>query len=153
METQDCCRMPASDAMGKLPACAPLAAAYVPVQSSGSSRYGKTDALIKGTLFPGLDLPWKNVANESLGVSADTPEAELMALAFVVHELGLYLDTHPNDSEAAGYFREYSALLAQGRESYAAEYGPLQQTQIGRDSFDWINNPWPWDYPSEGGKR
>ena len=46
-----------------LPACGRLAASYVPVQPQGCRRYSPEDALAKGTLFPGLDLPWMNVSN------------------------------------------------------------------------------------------
>ena len=40
--------------------------------------------------------------------------AELMALDFAIDELGLYLDTHPNDSEALELFNSYIKLAQQG---------------------------------------
>ena len=46
-----------SDAQGTLPACAPLANPYVPFQNDNPERYAAGRALMKGTLFPGLDLP------------------------------------------------------------------------------------------------
>jgi len=50
---------------GELPACAPLAAAFVPFQQKNPPKYAAADALTHGTLFPGLDLPFMNVANNT----------------------------------------------------------------------------------------
>ena len=89
-----------------LPACGRLAASYVPVQPQGCRRYSPEDALAKGTLFPGLDLPWMNVANATPAGWSGTPLGELMSLNLVVQELGLYLYTHPEDREALRYYTE-----------------------------------------------
>jgi len=87
---------PCDDACGTLPSCAPLAVPYVPFQQRGSKKYNQTEALANGTLFPGLNLPFH------LKVNAPTPAEnaalELQALEFVITELGLYLDTHQDDS-------------------------------------------------------
>ena len=131
---------------GALPACAPLAVSYVPLQQNSEPRYQSGDALARGTLFPGLDLPWKNIANENAGPLADTPLGELMALNFVVHELGLYLDTHRDDREALQLFTEYTRLLRKGTETYIERYGPLEQTQVTeKTGYTWVNGPWPWE--------
>ena len=44
---------------GTLPGCAALAFPYIPMQSNNPTRYSRTEALQTGTLFPGLDLPFK----------------------------------------------------------------------------------------------
>ena len=44
---------------GTLPRCAPLAFPYIPMQEKNPPRFGRTEALQAGTLFPGLDLPFK----------------------------------------------------------------------------------------------
>ena len=141
---------------GTMPACAPLAAAYVPWQQSGEPRYQREDALARGTLFPGLDMPWKNITNENAGPMADTPLGELMALNFVVQELGLYLDTHHEDREALSLYTEYARLLKQCAATFTERYGPLDQTQVTlQTGYSWINDPWPWEPQScprkEGG--
>lgn len=89
-----------SDSCGTLPECAPLAVPYVPFQQTGSKRYTQQEALNSGTLFPGLDLPFrvKSSAKQAMG----GPMAELQALEFVLLELALYLDTHQEDQEAFG---------------------------------------------------
>ena len=74
---------------GELPDTAPLAMAYVPLQKSVSPAYESMEALSRGTLFPGLDLPFMGMVNQTQEV---TPLTEMMALCFVAHELALYLD-------------------------------------------------------------
>ena len=44
---------------GRLPASAPLANPYVPFQMENPPKYEPGKALVRGTLFPGLDLPFK----------------------------------------------------------------------------------------------
>lgn len=83
---------------GSLPECAPLALAQTPMQCASEPAYDKRMALARGTLFPGLDLPFMNLVNKPADLS--TPLCELMALDFVIRELNLYLDTHPDDREA-----------------------------------------------------
>ena len=84
------------DANGTLPQCAPLAVPYVPFQQNSPNRYTQQQALASGTLFPGLDLPFrvKGEMRQNLG----GPLAELQALEFVLVELALYLDTHSDDA-------------------------------------------------------
>lgn len=129
---------------GSLPQSAPLAAAYVPMQGSVSPSYESGEALSRGTLFPGLDLPLMNIVNDSVKM---TPLTELMAIDFVTDELELYLDTHQADSEA---FNMYQAFLSLGREAherYTALYGPVKQSDmLGMSGYTWLSDPWPWDF-------
>lgn len=132
---------------GALPEKGQLAAAYVPVQQNNPEKYQNAEALARGTLFPGLDLPWMNAVNSVPAQFIGTPVGELMALGFVVHELGLYLDTHASDQDALRLYTEYTVLLKQGRDTYVERYGPLVQTQaLSEDSWVWLHEPWPWEY-------
>ena len=130
---------------GTLPGVtAPLAMAYVPLQESVSPSYEANEALSRGTLFPGLDLPFMNIVNRNVAV---TPLTELMAIDFVVDELELYLDTHCDDMEAFAMYQTFLALQKEAHERYVQMCGPVQQTDmLGMDSYAWLNNPWPWDY-------
>lgn len=135
---------------GMLPGCAPLAVSYVPMQQGAEPAYESDVALSRGTLFPGLDLPFKNVVN---GATVETPLTELMAIDFVCSELELYLDTHQNDKEAFAAYQGFLKLADEGRRRYVSIYGPITRADLqGMGSFTWVNNPWPWDY-YEGGKK
>ncbi|MBQ1372570.1 MAG: spore coat associated protein CotJA, partial [Oscillospiraceae bacterium] len=87
---------------GTLPERAPLANPYVPFQPNGTEQYTAKTALIRGTLFPCLDLPFMGMVNTE--EQSDTMMHQLQALGFAVQELGLYLDTHGDDTEAAELF-------------------------------------------------
>lgn len=140
-----------TDNSGTLPICAPLAVPYVPFQQTGSKKYNQNDALNNGTLFPGLNLPFKAKINARNVI--DGPLNELQALKFVLVELGLYLDTHQNDKEAFALFKKYAAMEKEGRKRYEAMYGPLTQlAAANQEEFTWIDDPWPWNY-KEGGEK
>ena len=131
------------DNSGLQPACAPLAVPFVPFQQTEPMRYEQMEALAEGTLFPGLNLPF-HLARNGRPVRR-CPRTELMALGFVVHELGLYLDTHPNDAEAFALYQKYVKLLKEGKKTYLEKIGPLVQTDSAMDdSYTWVNAPWPW---------
>lgn len=144
-------RSACADHCGTLPSCAPLAVPYVPFQQTGSKKYDQTEALKNGTLFPGLNLPFR--VKETASDVANGPLAELQALEFVLVELGLYLDTHQEDQEAFELFRQYTALEQEGRKRYEAMYGPLTQTaSAAGESYTWLKDPWPWNF-QEGGQK
>lgn len=130
---------------GSLPSCAPLAMAYVPMQECVKPIYNTAEALSRGTLFPGLDLPFMNMVNT--GDLTGTPLGELMALDFVAHELALYLDTHCEDTEAFDMLKNILELASTARERYTKLYGPITKKDLAKaQSFTWLKNPWPWDY-------
>lgn len=133
------------DALGRLPQYAPLANPYVPFQQYGSATYPAKRGIVRGTLYPGLDLPFLDMVNE--GELGDRPMQELQALNFAIVELGLYLDTHPEDRESLALFQKYVALYRDGIARYEAENGPLTQRCAGRNGeYDWLHDPWPWEY-------
>lgn len=129
---------------GRLPATAPLANPYVPFQIENPPKYEPRTAIIKGTLFPGLDLPFMNMTNQR--ELPTTPLAELQTMGFVLHELALYLDTHRDDKEAFEVFRSFQRIYAKGREKYEKECGPLTHMSAMENGYDWLNDPWPWEY-------
>ena len=132
---------------GSLPDRAPLAVAYVPMQDSAEPSYEPDEALSRGTLFPGLDLPFMNVVNDDL---PDTPLNELMAIGFVCDELTLYLDTHPEDKEAFSLYQTFLALKEEARERYVRRCGVLKHgDMLGMNDYAWLKAPWPWEYASK----
>ena len=137
---------------GPLPNCAPLALGTIPMQTAAKPAYDSDEALAKGTLFPGLDLPFMDYA--ASGMRYETPQNELMALDFVTQELALYLDTHPSDMEAFELWKCFTELAAEGRKRYVERYGPIARSDTALfDKWVWSNNDWPWHYTENGGKR
>ncbi len=129
---------------GRLPASAPLANPYVPFQIEDPPKYEPRTAIVRGTLFPGLDLPFMNMINKN--ELPMTPLTELQTMGFAMHELALYLDTHRDDKEAFEVFRTFQRIYAKGREKYEKECGPLTHKSEMDNSYTWLNDPWPWEY-------
>ena len=129
---------------GRLPSTAPLANPYVPFQIEDPPKYEPKTAIIRGTLFPGLDLPFMNMVNQK--ELPMTPMAELQTVGFVIQELALYLDTHRDDKEALEVFRAFQKLYVKGREKYEKECGPLTHMSAMDNGYDWLKDPWPWEY-------
>ena len=133
------------DTNGTLPSCAGLAVPYVPFQQNNPQKYAQSEALSNGTLFPGLNLPFHLAVDGS--TLPGTPLAELQALEFVVLELNLYLDTHKDDTEAFNLFKQFSAMEKAAKAAYESKYGPVMvQSAATGDSFQWLSDPWPWNY-------
>ena len=142
------CSLPGNcpDQYGTLPSCANLAVPYVAMQQRTPKRYEQTDALSNGTLFPGLNLPF-HLKTAGSSLPGNHPLTELQALEFVLLELGLYLDTHPDDAEAYAIFRQYTAMEKAARAAYESKYGPLMLGSADTgDVYRWLDGPWPWNY-------
>jgi len=136
---------------GLLPEDAPLAAAYVPFQRRNAPQYSSEDGLTRGTIFPGLDLPFKNIPNTT-NPEQGAALGQLMAMDFALDELELYLDTHADDQEAFEVYQYYLPLAQTARESYVEKYGPVSQMDMkGMKEYTWLKGPWPWEYPERTG--
>ena len=68
-----------ANADGQLPSCAPLANPYVPFQQTGADLYTASCALIRGTLFPGLDLPYGGQENTQEKLATASVEHLMMS--------------------------------------------------------------------------
>ena len=72
--------------------------------------------------------------------------AELQQVGFVLKDLNLYLDTHPNDAMALKYQRHYQALHKQLLEQYTTQYGPITANNVNtQNTWTWVEGPWPWE--------
>ena len=134
-----------ANADGNLPSCAPLANPYVPFQQTGPELYQAPRALIRGTLFPGLDLPYGGQENTQEKLA--TASVELQQMGFALQELALYLDTHQDDAEAFAMYQSFLALKKEARERYVKQCGPVtHEDMLGMERYAWLDDPWPWDY-------
>ena len=131
-----------NDRQGRLPAQAPLANPYVPFQMDNPPRYEAGRGIIRGTLYPGLDLPF--MGEENTRPLPDTPMANLQMLGFAIQELALYLDTHREDREALEQYRAYQQMYRKMAEMYGK---PLTHMSPGKGGeYEWLDDPWPWEF-------
>lgn len=75
----------------------------------------------------------------------------VQAYEFALVEVGLFLDTHPDDHTALAYFKQYRDLKHKAVSDYTRIYGPISMDHMDNDlsSWKWIDNPWPWEIGSE----
>ncbi len=129
---------------GILPPSAPLANPYVPFQRVNPPRYEAARGIIRGTMYPGLDLPFMGRVNDR--ELAVTPLSQLQVLAFALQDLALYLDTHRDDQEALEVYRAYQEIYHKGMMEYN-ERSPLTHTMpTNNKDYAWLDDPWPWEY-------
>lgn len=71
---------------------------------------------------------------------------QIMALTFTQNDLVLFLDTHPDNQNALRAYHQVTPQLAELREFYQANYGPLTVSEVTcRNEWNWIHSPWPWE--------
>ncbi len=129
---------------GRLPAVAPLANAFVPFQNENPPMYEARKGWIRGTIFPGLDLPFMGMVNKK--EKKITPLTEIQTMAFVIQELALYLDTHREDLEALQLYQAYQKMYHQAIGEYTDQYGPLNHHEPTNGQYRWLDDPWPWEF-------
>ena len=87
-------------------------------------------------------------------VCKNAVEKRIAAYKFALYDLGLYLDSHPCDTQAMQLRTQYRATLAQLTDEYEQHYGNYVCTQA--DVLDnwteWVNDPWPWDVEKGDGR-
>lgn len=67
------------------------------------------------------------------------------AIKFASWELHLFLDTHPNNCDAARKLEEYRRQLGQLTREFEDKFGPIGETPQNTSRWAWISDPWPWE--------
>ncbi|MGQ3482019.1 spore coat protein CotJB [Paenibacillus sp. TY11] len=71
---------------------------------------------------------------------------KLQAVDFVLVELNLYLNTHPDDLQAIEQFNKLTQERTAIANEYQLLYGPLQNfgRAYSKYPWEWSEAPWPW---------
>ncbi|WP_284141265.1 MULTISPECIES: spore coat protein CotJB [unclassified Virgibacillus] len=71
---------------------------------------------------------------------------DIQAVDFVLVELTLYLDTHPNDYDAIEQFNYCAKESRTLKNHFEKQFGPLMQYGRSYSNYpwDWGQTPWPW---------
>ena len=65
------------------------------------------------------------------------------AAQFPVWEVHLFLDTHPNNKEAAPRLEEHQGRAAQLNREFEEKYGPIGEMGPSTSRWAWVSGPWP----------
>ena len=69
----------------------------------------------------------------------------LMSLDFMAVDLGLFLNTHPENEEAVAEYDRIIRAADEVRSQYESQFGPLCSFRsYAGGQWKWIDNPWPW---------
>ena len=71
---------------------------------------------------------------------------KLTALDFYLIDLQLYLNTHPRDAEALNIYNSVVKAAKALREEYERMFGMLTANNPSKLPWQWIDEPWPWQY-------
>ena len=105
------------------------------------------EGFLRGNLMKDEYVPYKNLTYFKLKPETERESLllKLMMYAFAIVDLNLYLDLHPEDTNAYALFRKYVKERCDVEEMFTEKYGPITVTETKGNSFHWIQNPWPWD--------
>ncbi len=117
--------------------------------TSDNKFYEPTEALRLGNTFPNLYKPYKNYEPSSLKASTEREKCllEIQKLDFVITDLNLYLDMHPEDEYAYRMFTRYVEDCKKKKDEYTRIFGPLVLEDL-TENYEWSKGVWPWE---EGG--
>lgn len=86
--------------------------------------------------------------------SKDQLMHQISVVSFAAYDMLLYLDTHPDDTNALAYYREQCDIRRQLLNDYASQFGPLTADYACKNTsaeWDWVMQPWPWEACQKGG--
>jgi hypothetical protein len=117
--------------------------------ASNERLFDESKAFMLGNLFENLYVPERDVINYPIKTTNKRQSLmkELQIYEFIVHEIHLYLDTHPNDQKMLYLFHHYNKEAKKAREVYEFEFGSLTVSELeqANGSWSWVDTPWPWE--------
>lgn len=106
-------------------------------------------AFTRGNLFNNLYAPYKNYKPVELNPTNEQEYALLLVqmYCFCAHELTLYLDNYPNDTNAIKLRSEYCKAAKEAIAQYELKYGPLtlSSNTLSATPWAWDDGKWPWE--------
>lgn len=90
----------------------------------------------------------------------ETALQQIRETGFALHELVLYLDTHPDNRKALSLYKTYKKKLDELCTAFEKNHGPLTSFGVHGDRWTWTEHPWPWQncrqncgcYPGENAR-
>lgn len=65
---------------------------------------------------------------------------------FYLVDLSLYLDSHPDCTEALEMYHKYMDMCKTYTEEYNMHYGPITKCGVmSDDKWTWATESWPWE--------
>ena len=121
---------------------------FINQDNISNTLFGTYEGYIKGNMFKNLYQQYKNYKPVNISISNEKEEAllNLNQICFVMHELNLYLDVHPEDNNALNMFVNYENTYNNLLRDYEQKYGPINVNSVPNTTpFSWVNTNFPWE--------
>ena len=123
-------------------------AQYNPINDNNLMLFNSYEGYLKGNSFKDEYIPYKNYKVAKLNINNEREEllVNIGEASFMMHDLNLYLDVHPNDVEALRKFSEYRNKSNELITKYERKDGPLAvKGDVSTNTpFNWVTTSWPW---------
>jgi len=104
---------------------------------------------VRGNMFNNLYSPYMNYKPHEFNPSNEKEYLLLLVqmYGFAAHDLGLYLDVYPSDSNAINLREKYVKLYNQALTNYESKYGAteLGSEYLSTSPWAWDSKKWPWE--------
>lgn len=111
--------------------------------------YDANEGFVKGTLFKTLYEPYKNYQPKAIVASTDKEKMMLniQKLTAACHDLGLYLDVYPKDTNALSLRSKYQKELSEMVKEYDSKYPPfsIDSEYLSKAPWKWSTTSFPWE--------
>ena len=77
---------------------------------------------------------------------------KIHALDFAIHELVLFLDTHPTNRKAMTLLKDYRFKRGEYIKEYEQQFGNniVTPADVPADGcWQWLDGKWPWEYKED----
>ena len=116
--------------------------------SDNLNLFNPYEGYLKGNAFKDEYRPYKNYKVAKLNINSEKEEmmVNIGEYSFIMHDLNLYLDVHPNDTEALKKFSEYRNKVNDLITNYERKYGSLSvKGNVSTSTpFNWEASKWTW---------
>ena len=117
-------------------------------QSQEKNILDTEEGFKRGNMFKNLYDEYKNYKPRKLIANSEREDMlmQIQEYTFATIDLGLYLDTNPNDKKVLFLFNEYLKNKKNLVNMYEEKYGPLTlDSNDQNNNWLWDNSPWPWE--------
>lgn len=107
----------------------------------------ENEGFLKGNIEKNTYKPYKNYRVGDISVNGDKDRLllEIQMYGFYLTDLGLYLDTHPQDKTALNLFNETREKYYKRVMEFDKKYYPLNSCHSNKkDTYEWLEGKFPW---------